>query len=101
MANLAPLREAQWRLAGRVPLHRTGAWQAVAAINQIVRDQDRALEVFMAVVAERGRFRPFAGAEHHRPRAGGGPFQRLKPRALVRTVAQRLTLGAPATAPPV
>src|SRR5262245_55985828 len=55
----------------------------------------------MAVVAERRGLGALAGAEHHRAVARRLPFQRLEAMALVRAVAERLALRAPATAPPV
>src|SRR3954452_11619869 len=55
----------------------------------------------MAVIAERRARGALAGAEVHHARALGDPFHRLEPGALVRAVAERLRLGAPAAAPPI
>src|SRR5262245_34358094 len=60
-----------------------------------------ASQVLVAVVADRRRLGALAGAEHHRAVARRLPFQRLEAVALVRAVAERLALRAPATAPPI
>src|SRR5215475_2718911 len=59
------------------------------------------LQALMAIVAEWRRLRSLAGAELHRAVGRRLPFQRLEAGDLVRAVAERLALGAPAAAPPV
>src|SRR5262245_50458690 len=84
-----------------------GGWRVVSPAVQIfiviVKDEPVAAcsQLIMTVVAERRRLGALAGAEHHRAGARGGPFHRLERGALVRAVAERLALGAPAAAPPV
>src|SRR5579862_2945206 len=55
----------------------------------------------MAVIAQRRSPGAFAGAEIALARSLGNPLQRLEVGHLVRTVAERLRLGAAAAAPPV
>src|SRR5215510_12432300 len=63
------------------------------------RSVARRSQLVVAVVAERRRFCALAGAEAHRARAFGLPFQRLERCDLVRSVAERLVLGTAAAAP--
>src|SRR5579862_8557576 len=55
----------------------------------------------MAIVANRRGLRALAGAQQRAPIALDLPLQRLDAGALVRTIAERLALRAPATAPPI
>src|SRR6188768_828638 len=55
----------------------------------------------MRVVADRRAGGAFAGAEVDHAGAVRLPFHRLETGALVRTVAERLRLRAPAAAPPI
>src|ERR1700722_3177359 len=67
----------------------------------LARRGEKASQLQMAVVTNRRSLRTFAGAQQSSAVALDLPLQRLDAGALVRAIAERLALRAPAAAPPI